>query len=123
MNEAGAAEVLNGVIANTLSSQAIFFTVLSAYLVVAYTAGAKLTKYQVTFVNLIFFLVFLNMSIGQLGLVQSTTYYVDIIQEARGASERVLTAQANRVIFVTLRALMLLGALLFMWQVRHPKME
>ena len=123
MNEADAAEVLNGVIANALSAQAIFFTALSAYLAVAYAVGAKLTKYQVAFVNAIFFLVFLNMTISQLGLVQSTTYYVDIIQEARATNQRILSAQANRAIFLTIRALMFLGAVLFMWQVRHPKTE
>jgi uncharacterized membrane protein YedE/YeeE len=123
MTEADAAEVLNGIIANVISSQAVFFTVLSAYLVVAYTAGAKLTRYQVSFVNLLFLLVFLNLSIGQLGLVQTTTHYVDMIQEARGTNERLLSAQTNRVIFVTIRALMYFGAVLFMWQVRHPKTE
>ena len=123
MNEVDAAEILNGVIGNALSAQAIFFTALSAYLVIAYSFGAKLTKYQVAYVNFIFLLVFLNMSVSQFGLIESTTHYVDIIQAARGTDERIISAQGNRLVFVAIRGLMLLGAVLFMWQVRHPRAD
>ena len=85
MNEADAMEVLNGVVANALSAQTIFFTALSAYMAVAYTVGKKLTRYQVTFVNTVFIVIFLNMSGNQLGLLQAATYYVQIVEQARAA--------------------------------------
>ena len=126
MNEHDAMEVVNGAVANTLSAQAIFFTVLSAYLAVAYTIGNKLTKYQVAFVNMLFLIAFFNLTANQLTLMESTIYYVQLAIEARGAIEASISGvspKMNMLMFFSIRFLMLVGAILFMWQVRHPKTE
>ena len=126
MNEHDAMEVLNGVVANTLSAQAIFFTVLTAYLAVAYTVGNKLTKYQVAFVNLLFLIAYFNLTANQFTLLESATYYVQLVVEARAAIEDPISgvpSKVNMLMFFSIRLLMLVGATLFMWQVRHPKTE
>jgi hypothetical protein len=126
MNEYEAAEVLNGVVANTFSAQAIFFTALSAYLAVAYAVGKQLTRYQVIFINVVFLLIFLNMSVNQYGLFQAATYYVQVVEGARtGDIDPVpnIPNSVNALMFLSIRLMLLLGALTFMWSVRHPKHE
>ena len=54
MTEYEIADLLNGVNSNIVAGQAIFLTVLSAYLVVAYSVGKALTTYQVSFINFVF---------------------------------------------------------------------
>ncbi len=39
---------------NLIASEALFLTVLSAYAIVAYTAGNRLNTYQIAFVNFVF---------------------------------------------------------------------
>lgn len=45
------AESING---NSITATGVFFSILTAYLLVAYFAGTKLTKYQVAFINVVF---------------------------------------------------------------------
>jgi len=126
MTEYEAAEVLNGVVANSLSAQAIFFTALSAYLAVAYTVGRQLTRYQVIFVNMVFLLMFLNMTVNQYGLFQGATHYVQVVEGTRaGELDPIpnVPESANVAMFLVIRLLLLLGALTFMWSVRHPNKE
>ena len=126
MNEYEAAEVLNGVVGNILSAQAMFFTALSAYLAVAYTVGKQLSKYQVVFVNVVFLLIFLNMSGNQFGLFQAATHYVQVVETARSSAVDPvpnMPRSVNTALFFGIRSLLLLGALAFMWSVRHPKTE
>jgi hypothetical protein len=126
MSEYEAAEILNAIVANSLSAQAIFFTALSAYLAVAYTVGRQLTRYQVIFVNVVFLLMFLNMTVNQYGLFQGVTYYVRVVEAARAGDVDPIPnvpAIANKAMFLSIRSMLLLGALTFMWSVRHPKRE
>ena len=126
MNEYEAAEVLNGVVANALSAQAMFFTALSAYLAVAYAVGKNLTKYQVVFVNVVFILVFLNQTANQFQLFQAATHYVGVVTEARLSEIDPISnipTNVNALLFAAIRSLLLLGSLLFMWSVRHPRQE
>jgi hypothetical protein len=126
MNEYEAAEILNGVVANTLSAQAMFFTALSAYLAVAYSVGKQLSRYQVLFVNVLFILIFVNQSANQYGLFQAAVHYVDVVETARSSAIDPIpniSRNVNALMFLSIRSLLLLGALLFMWSVRHPKSE
>lgn len=126
MSEYEAAEVLNGIVGNTLSAQAIFFTALSAYLAVAFTVGKQLTKYQVIFVNIIFILMFMNMTANQYGLLHGSTYYIQVVEGARaGDTDPIpnMPENVNAVMFLILRSMLFIGALTFMWNIRHPKAE
>lgn len=46
MTEFEMVELINGTTSNIIANQALFITTLSAYLVVAYSVGQKLTDYQ-----------------------------------------------------------------------------
>ena len=126
MNEYEAAEVLNGVINNALGAQAVFFTALSAYLAVAFTVGKQLSKFQVVFVNTVFLLLYVNMSLTQHSLFQASTYYIQVVDAVRsGTVDPVpnISEVTQTFTFLAIRSLLLLGALSFMWSVRHPKTE
>jgi hypothetical protein len=56
-------------------------TVLTGYIVIAYLVGAKLTLFQVTFVNLIFVLVRLVNFLALQGVVQRNTHWTKEIRE------------------------------------------
>ena len=51
MTEYEIVDVINNATSNMIAAQALFITVVSAYVVVAYTVGKDLTLYQVSFVN------------------------------------------------------------------------
>ncbi len=126
MNEYEAAEVLNGIVGNALSAQAIFFTALSAYLAVAFTVGKQLTRYQVIFVNIVFILMFINMTVNQYSLLHGSTYYIQVVEGARaGDTDPIpnMPKNVNAATFLILRSMLFMGALTFMWNIRHPKAE
>ena len=122
MTEYELSDLLNGITSNIIQGQVVFLTILTAYLVVAYAVGAKLTRYQVSFVN------FAYLLFGIIG-IQAQLYNLDQVYdwgaqifELRGESPT-LAGEASRWVFISIRLIMLAGSLIFMWQVRHPKTE
>ena len=125
MTEFEVVEIINGVTSNILANQALFITILSAYLVVAYSVGQKLTSYQVAFINgtfIIFSLLGIQAVAGQLGFI--ITYSAQLL-ELRGVADSVGSIQVETARWgvISVRFLLSLGALVFMWQVRHAKTE
>jgi hypothetical protein len=117
-------DLINGVNSNIFAGQAIFLTTLSAYLVVAYSVGKALTPYQVGFINVVFLLMMFvgfNAQIALLGLVYGLSEQLaSVTSYADGPST---TAEVVRIVFTGIRLVMVVGAIVFMWQVRHPKTE
>ena len=118
-------DVMNGMSSNIVQAQALFISVLSAYLVVAYTAGASLTRYQVTFISILFLLITSLGAFGQLRNVQVMTEWGYQAATLNGAEAVVSKVQAETAkwLFIAIRVALTIGALVFMWQVRHPKAE
>jgi len=101
---------------------ALLITVISAYLVVAWSVGQKLTKSQVSFVNSVF-LVFSPLLIFgwarryQIALrLQEQLLSID--PGTIGGISQNLIAVVSVVFFI-----LVLGSMKFMWDVRHPKKE
>jgi L-cystine uptake protein TcyP (sodium:dicarboxylate symporter family) len=98
---------------------------LTGYLLIAYFIGAKLTFFQVTFVNVVFLMTRVASFLAIQGTVERNAYWTKKISEIDPSIPFGFLAGANRgsisawVIFVLITG----GALLFMWQVRHPKSE
>ena len=117
-------DLINGVNSNVLAGQAIFLTTLSAYLVVAYSVGKSLTTYQVGFINLVFLLMMFvgfHAQVAQLGLVYGLSEQLAAITHyADGPGT---TGEVVRIVFTSIRIVLVFGAVVFMWQVRHPKTE
>jgi len=118
-------DVMNGMSSNIVQAQALFISVLSAYLVVAYTAGASLTRYQVTFISILFLLITSLGAFGQLRNVQVMTEWGYQAATLNGGEAVVSKVQAETAkwLFIAIRVALTIGALVFMWQVRHPKAE
>ena len=115
------ADILNGIQSNIWAAQAIMLSVLSAYLAVAYTVGKNLTTYQVLFINSVFILMSALGATGQMNSIEAATMYGRELSPLRGEIVTDEVRAGATIGFYTLRALLLFGALAFMWQVRHPK--
>ena len=125
MTEFEVVELLNGVTSNIIANQALFVTILSAYLVVAYSVGYQLTKYQVAFINFMFVLFSLLGIQTIAGLMAFMSTYAMQFVELRDNLDQASTVQVDAVRWgiISVRLLLCAGALVFMWQIRHPKAE
>ena len=97
-------------------------TLLSGYLLIAFFIGSKLTFFQVSFVNVVFSMMYLSSS---LAIVQSVPVLNHLTERlnATGSEIPINALTANPATTITVISLMYLGALYFMWTVRHPKTE
>ncbi len=122
MTEYELGELINGVSSNIIGGQALFLTALSAYMVVAYSVGKSLTIYQVVFINTVFLLVMIVGIQGQWSQMEMVFGYSDQLRNLRGDGGSFYEIKgAVGTVFVGIRAIIAVGALIFMWQVRHPK--
>ena len=124
MTEYELIDALNGNMSAMISSQALFLSVLFAYLLAAYTVGSKLTQFQVAFISLVFLIFALAGSSALAAMSNEMSYYKSAIADIRGADAGG-GIPANLIVpmFILVRLLVATGALYFMWQVRHPKTE
>ena len=108
---------------NLMTGSGIYFTALTAYLVVAYAVGRDLTRFQVGFINVVFILMNLMSALNFTTLIIRNLEMAGKITALTG-SGRIMDEGESFVIvslFVLMRLLMVIGAIVFMWQVRHPK--
>jgi len=112
-------------VANEAANTALtlYLTVVSAYLIVAYTVGKRLTKSQLVFVNCLF--VFFSIAFTYSTTVSffAMRFYTEIQAEiADTPGEKYLYIE-NLFVAILAIALVLgiIGSLKFMWDVRHPK--
>ena len=125
MTEYEMAELVNAGIALMLTGTGIYFAQLGSYLVVAWFIGDRLTRFQVGFLNLM--LIMLTFS----GMANATTLLnknFALISELREMGSITVASSSEQsglvvAVFITFRILILMAALLFMWQIRHPKTE
>ena len=99
--------------------------VLTGYLLIAYFIGAKLTVFQVTFVNSVFLLSRFATFLALQGTVQRNAHWNKRIQEIDASIPFGVLSDTGRGSLTAwaLFCAITFGALLFMWQVRHPKTE
>ena len=110
---------------NLIQGQALTISMLTAYMIVAYTVGAKLTTFQCVFASSLFLLFGLLGISGQLYNLSEMYHYGAQLGNIRGESYSFSDefTEATRWIFIAVRLTILAGALYFMWSVRHPKTE
>ena len=108
---------------NLIQGQALTISMLTAYMIVAYTVGAKLTTFQCAFASSLFLLFGLLGISGQLFNLSEMYHYGEQLTNIRGESFAYDDefGEVTRWLFITIRLTILLGALYFMWSVRHPK--
>lgn len=117
-------DLLNSTSSNIIAAQAVFFTTITAYLLVAYSVGKSLTTYQVAFINVTFLIA---MTTGVMGVVANVSLIAEYNSIRQGLIEQQRLPEvldtAWVITFTAVRVVLILGALVFMWQVRHPKTE
>ena len=122
MTEYELSDLINSISSNIVQGQAVFLTTITAYLIVAYSVGAKLTRFQVSFINFVYILFGLVGIQGQLYNFDRAYYWGGKLAELSGESQT-SAENASPWVFISVRLVMITGSLIFMWQVRHPKTE
>jgi hypothetical protein len=124
MTEYELVDALNGMTSNLLAGQAVYLTMLSAYVVIAYVAGKNLSIYQVSFINLVF-LVFMTVSFFTAWTSMTRVFEVsNSLNELTGVDPQLNDiGEKIGIGFVYVRLVLTVGALMFMWQIRHTKDE
>ena len=107
---------------NAATMYAIFLTILSGYLIVAYAVGAKLTSLQVTIVNILYIVTALTTLAALGSFNQAAMEFSLIAAEVRG-TEVSLASYFPSHFLVGIDVLLVLGSLKFMWDVRPPGAE
>lgn len=108
---------------NLIAGEALFLTFLSGYAAVAFTVGSRLTNYQIVFINFVF-IAFMITNLGGLYAMTIQAYeYGDELIALQGEVVNLAVGEAVKWTMLLTRILMALGALGFMWQVRHSKTE
>lgn len=108
--------------ANSISLLSFGFALLSAYLIVAYVVGSKLTLIQVLAITLIYtFAVFFNLAAQVVAIIESTNYRL----VANGMTDEINLRHFPNVAYliIFIRVTIYLISLWFMWDVRRPKTE
>lgn len=110
---------------NLIQGQALFITIFTAYMVVAYAAGNQLTRFQAAFTTISFLLFMALATQGSgytLDLMISSADQLSIITGDENLRDEVANS-SGKFLFYGVRLLLVTGALVFMWQVRAAKKE
>ena len=108
--------------ADTVSNGTSFISILFAYILAAYFAGAKLTRSQVVIVTILM-LWHCSLTLFQIQLnMQSMIEYHELIR-AEWSAPAVRNGMIMKWVIGIGSGISILAALYFMWSVRHPKAE
>ena len=110
---------------NGLTTLALLLTIVSGYMVIAYLVGAELTRTQVGIVNLVFIASTSTVLLANYGNVldaATARFQASQTLAALPAISSDSVTPGQWAVIVTLaNSLYMVVALVFMWQVRHPK--
>ena len=114
MTEYEVADIAASVLANFLTSLTVFLSIVSAYVISAFVAGQRLSKIQLSIINLCFL-----VSSGILGYLAVSLFrrffgLVQSINVERGLIGEVDFTWPLSVLLIA----MVFGSLIFMWSVR-----
>jgi len=95
---------------------------MSGYLIVAWLVGGKLTRAQVSLINVLFVFFQFCMVLGWSARWELAMKYFNLLASLDPDIYAVRNP-AGLVIFATVMAVSIPGCLKFMWDIRHPKTE
>ena len=102
----------------------MLLTVLTGYLLIAFFVGKQLTNFQVSFVNIVFVLTYLSMWQSTTDYLAAAIHFRDSLTSMNSELPLLETvAGATPTVNWLVGGLLTIGALYFMWSVRHPKTE
>lgn len=121
MSEYESWEVLNGLVSNLMQQEALFIGSFTAFVIAAHWVGRTLTTFQVTFICAVFIL------LSALGVRSQLWLMSNIADISKGVESISRVENSDGLLisggFVLVRLFLILGALFYMWQIRHPKTE
>ena len=116
-------DLMTAAMGNTANLYAVFWTVVSGYLIVGYVVGSKLSRSQIVLVN---FLFIVSSSITSFAAV--TACRNGLLAYRKGASsieEMTALSAGSATVFLVIMMLVnfiaIVACLKFMWDIRHPK--
>ena len=121
MTEYEAFDLLTNVFSNMWAMNQFGFGLITAYCLLAYYIGSKLTFFQVTFVNVCFLVMNAVTTLAVFNGVRRVRYLLDSLPDS--AIESMPVALVPTSGFVSFGLLLLIGCYAFMWSIRHPKTE
>ena len=103
-------------------------TILTGYLLIAYVIGKNLNLFQVAFINTVFIVLFVGVLDSSLSSQRVVANLMEILHQQNPELAIQVGYERNEspaVVWLRpiITAVMALGALAFMWSVRHPKTE
>jgi len=109
---------------NTITLLTLLITVISGYLVVAYIAGAKMTRDQVMLISTLYVL----MSSFIIWACREMSLRAAVLEDAgyaltNGPVAELYARGDVATAIISAFSLALIASLKFMWDVRHPKTE
>lgn len=99
-------------------------TLLTGYLLISFFVGEKLTTFQVCFVTAVFLMTYVSTWATYIDYIGTTNYLREALADLQ--SELPLaggTFNSTATFSIIVAFLLTIGALYFMWSVRHPKTE
>ena len=120
MSEAELLEVANANTANLIAVFGTFISLATAYLVVAYLVGKKLTTSQLVIINALFIvLMVIMMNFNQMLSIESRIFYEEAIRI--GSATSMAPEGGTLIIYLSrvVEFLIVVACLKFMWDSRH----
>jgi len=108
---------------NLIQGQALFITIFTAYVVVAYAAGKQLSRFQTFFATISFLLFAILATQGSAYTLDQIFSSADQLGILTGEEELrdEVARSSGKFLFYGVRLLLVTGALVFMWQIRRPQ--
>jgi hypothetical protein len=106
----------------TIDMLSFYMTVTSGYLIVAYLAGAKLSRSQIAVISTLYIFMASIATYGLYAFVARGSAFA----HKHSALDPGIFVYATPVLSVVLSATLaggIIASLLFMWNIRHPKTE
>ena len=122
MTEPALVEAANSSWALVTSAIGLYVTVTSAYLVVAFLAGAKLTTSQTGIISTLYITMVITLLAGLYAWLVRGTYYSSELM-ALESKASTFSVPDVPIIMTAVCTAGVLASLKFMWDVRHPKTE
>ena len=111
--------MLTNFIANSVPAIATFMVVIGAYLMVAWLIGRQLTRSQVTLINALFVVFSLLTILSWFTRFEMAFYYQSELL-LLNPDTPVFLEQHTAIGAIIVFMLFIIGALKFMWDIRHP---
>ena len=114
------ADYTNSLLDTFLTTFTIFMSIVTAYVITAFAAGDRLTRFQQAIVNILFLLS--TSVVGLLAMLTFRRFYSHAVMAetpVESLDKPVDFTIPLTIIFVVL----VLGAITFMWSVRQPKAD